>query len=118
MIDKVKEEFLDKGIPLNVFLLDAHWQVDGWDAPAPLAAPGKLNAPVPGTQDYVSTARLANGETMVVWQSPHAEFDGEFSPPRRVMLQRLDSAGNKVGHEAQIHLNPDFRWQQRGLPVP
>ena len=31
MIDKVKEQFLDKGIPLNVFLLDAFWQVDGWD---------------------------------------------------------------------------------------
>jgi hypothetical protein len=31
MIDKVKEEFLDKGVPLNVFLLDAHWQTNGWE---------------------------------------------------------------------------------------
>ncbi|MBE0547494.1 MAG: hypothetical protein IH627_07540 [Rubrivivax sp.] len=76
--------------------------------PSPLAAPGRLNAQVPGTQDYVSTARLANGDMIVVWQSPHAEFAGEFSPPRRVMLQRLDSAGDKAGPEAQIHLNPDF----------
>lgn len=31
LIDKVKEEFLDKGIPLHAFLLDAHWQQKGWD---------------------------------------------------------------------------------------
>lgn len=31
MIDKAKEEFLDKGIPLNAYLFSAHWQTDGWE---------------------------------------------------------------------------------------
>jgi hypothetical protein len=30
MIDGVKREFLDKGIPLNAYLFSAHWQTDGW----------------------------------------------------------------------------------------
>jgi len=76
--------------------------------PSPLAVPERLNDQVQGRQDYISTTQLANGDMIVVWQSPHAEFDGEFSPPLRVMLQRLDASGTAVGPEVQIHQNPDF----------
>ena len=76
--------------------------------PSLLGLPVRVNPEPLGNQDYTDSAVLRNGDVMVVWQSPHDGFAGEFSPRMRVMAQRFDPAGQAIGDAVELHLNADF----------
>jgi hypothetical protein len=76
--------------------------------PVRLSAPELVDTSFAGPQQYVAHATLANGQTLVVWQGPHAAYAGDFSPAMRVMAQLYDASGAKTGPETEIHQNVDL----------
>jgi Ca2+-binding RTX toxin-like protein len=88
-------------------------------APSPLINPARVNNQGVGTQDYLSTTQLANGDIIAVWLSPVDSFDGTGSnPDRRVVMQRFDASGMETGPEVEIVTNPPGSGSHYGPLVP